>query len=277
MFVGHGLPGVFTYYLTAGIIIYFGHKAKTSIAALRRMDREKDDFLTILAHELRSPLAALQNAIDLFRRDSRSNGKSDEVLRMQERQVAHLMRLADDLSDVRRIKDGNLQVQKEVIDLRECIAAACEAASVNLSAHDQRCIVDVGDRPLPILADRARIVQVLLNLVNNASRYSPNGSTISITAAVDRDDVRIEILDEGPGVTPEALLQIFDAYYTTAAQERGAAGLGIGLWLAKRIVELHGGTIGARLRDTGRGSVFYVTFPHAGPAPAGSDSKYSAT
>jgi signal transduction histidine kinase len=230
--------------------------------ALREVDRRKDEFLATLAHELRNPLAPIRNAVGLMR----LRGPGDPDLRwavdVVERQSQQLTRLVDDLLDISRIRRGKVRLTKEVVDLAAVVRSAVEAARPLLDERRHQLVVDLGDGPLPLEADPTRLAQVLANLLNNSAKYTEPGGHIRLTARREGGAVVIRVRDTGIGIGPELLPRVFDLF-VQAEEARGRAngGLGIGLSLVRRLVELHGGTVEARSDGPGRGSEFAVRLP----------------
>jgi PAS domain S-box-containing protein len=236
--------------------------------ALREADRRKDEFLATLAHELRNPLAPIRTSVELLR----LQGPADEVVRrcrdIIDRQVSDLTRLVDDLLEASRITRGKLDLQKARVALREVLNRAVEAAEPGMTAGQHNFETALPEQDLWLTADATRLAQVFTNLLNNATRYTPPGGRIRLEAVVDDDAVRVTVRDTGIGIRPEHLPRIFEMFsQVTPALERTGGGLGIGLALARGLVELHGGTISAESPGEGRGSAFTVALPRC-PAPA---------
>ncbi|HEY2156262.1 MAG TPA: response regulator [Isosphaeraceae bacterium] len=230
---------------------------------LRDNDRRKDEFLAMLAHELRNPLAAIDGAVQVA-----EGADADEHLAWARevigRQTKQLSRLIDDLLDVSRITQGKIQLRKEPLDLAAAVARAVESVRPQVDASRHALEVDVGPGPLPVEADPSRIEQVLGNLLTNAAKYTPDGGRIRLSARREGGEVVVEVEDSGVGIDPEMLPRIFDAF-TQVEQtiDRSQGGLGIGLTLVRRLVEMHGGSVAARSGGPGRGSTFTVRLPAA--------------
>ena len=235
---------------------------KKAVQALKDADRHKDEFLAMLAHELRSPLAPIRNALEILRRagnDSRMIGRSRDVL---ERQVAHLVRLVDDLLDVARIARGKLELRKQRVNLVSIIAAVVEAGRPLVEEMGQQLNVTLPPEPVYLDADPARLTQVVLNLLTNAAKYTERGGHIGITAERQGSDAVITVRDSGIGIPADRLPHIFDLFMQVeGSRGRSRGGLGLGLTLVKRLTELHGGTVGVRSDGPGRGSEFTVRLP----------------
>jgi PAS domain S-box-containing protein len=232
--------------------------------ALLAADRRKDEFLAVLAHELRNPLAPLRNALHLLKLSGGNPATASQVWAMMERQVRQMVRLIDDLLDVSRITRNKLELRREPLDMAEVVDAALEMSSPTVARYGHQVEVDV-PRTLPAVdGDRARLVQVVDNLVTNAAKYSEPGGRIRIQARMAAGTLHVVVGDTGVGIPPDMLERIFDMFtQVDRSLERTRGGLGIGLTLVRRIVELHGGTIVARSEGAGRGSEFEIALPVA--------------
>jgi signal transduction histidine kinase len=188
---------------------------------------------------------------------------------MMERQLHHLVRLLDDLMEVSRVTQGQVRLRKEVVDVADAVHAALEASRPFMSAAAHQLELDLPPEPVRVLADPVRLAQVLSNQVNNAAKYTPDGGRISISARRSRDRAVLEVRDNGIGIAPELLPRVFEKFARLpGAVERSHGGLGIGLALARTLVELHGGTIEARSEGEGKGARFVVSLPAlAAPPP----------
>jgi signal transduction histidine kinase/CheY-like chemotaxis protein len=225
-------------------------------------DRRKDEFLAMLGHELRNPLAPVTTALQLMRLHS------DEPLRVTraretiERQVEHMTRLIDDLLDVSRITRGKIELRHEAVVLSSLVARAVEAARPVIDERGHRLTLELPDEPVAVSGDPARLEQVLANLLNNAAKYTDVGGRIWVRAFVDAGQVIISVKDNGAGLTPEMRDHVFDLFVQgpdVRAYARG--GLGIGLTLVRRLVEMHNGTVEVRSDGLGEGSEFIVRLP----------------
>jgi PAS domain S-box-containing protein len=235
--------------------------------AAEHANRAKDEFLAMLGHELRNPLAPIVTALDLIRmRQGAQVSKEHQVI---ERQVHHMMHLVDDLLDVSRITTGKVELRVQRNDVRDTITKAVETVSPLLEQRRHTVHVDVPDHALLVDADEARLTQVLTNLVTNAAKYTDPGGEIRIAACDVGGDIVIEVRDNGTGIPPDLLPRVFDLFvqgYQTS--ERAGGGLGLGLTLVRSLVEAHRGTVQASSEGDGRGSTFTVRLPAAvGPAP----------
>jgi PAS domain S-box-containing protein len=228
--------------------------------AAEEANRAKDEFLAMLGHELRNPLAPIATALQLMqlRGDSRTS-KEQQVI---ERQVKHMMRLVDDLLDVSRITRGTLALKLQRLDVRDVVVKAVELASPLLEQRGHHVDIQTGDEPLWVEADDARLTQVFANILVNAARYTDAGGHISIRSQVSDGALRLSIVDDGRGIAAELLPKVFDLFVQgQQTAERSAGGLGIGLTLARRLIEKQGGTVVAESPGPGRGSTFTVQLP----------------
>jgi signal transduction histidine kinase len=243
-------------------------RLQESEASLREADHRKDEFLAMLAHELRNPLAPIRNSVEILRQradQERGLRWSYEVI---ERQLAQLSRLVDDLLDVSRITRGRLEIRPETVDLGEILRNAADGIRPEVCAKGLQFEVALPAEPVPIQADPVRLTQVVLNLLDNARKFTPGGGTVGLAGEQGSHDVVITVRDSGPGIPAEARPRLFQMFYQVndgTAPYQG--GLGIGLALVKRIVEMHGGTVEVRSPAAGTGSEFVVRMPLGSPAP----------
>jgi PAS domain S-box-containing protein len=245
--------------------------------ALREADRRKDEFLATLAHELRNPLAPIRNALEVMRLAGgvRAVGEAlppsiHQAREVMERQVVQLVRLIDDLLDVSRITRGKIELRRERLDLSVAVRAAVEASQPLVQAARHELSVELPPDPVWVDADPARLAQVVTNLLNNAAKYTDPGGRIRVTVGPEAGEAVVRVRDTGVGIPPGMLAAVFELFtqVDTSPGRRSQSGLGIGLSLAKRLVEMHGGSVGARSEGPGRGSEFVVWLPLTGPAPA---------
>ena len=233
--------------------------------AARRADQRKDEFLAMLGHELRNPLSAIATALHLASArpdDARVNARVRDVLA---RQTAHMTRMIDDLLDVSRITRGKIQLRRAPLDLATTIERAVDTARPAINARHQHLTVSVEGAPLTVDGDPTRLEQVLVNLLNNAAKYTPDGGQISVSAGREGPSVVVRVRDNGVGIPAEALSQIFDLFaQVEASLARAQGGLGIGLTLVRTLMVMHGGTVTAWSEGPGRGSEFVVRLPYAG-------------
>jgi PAS domain S-box-containing protein len=238
-------------------------------AAMNEADRQKNDFLAMLGHELRNPLAPLRNGVYLLQDESlRHASTARQVVAMMERQVQHLVRMVDDLLDVSRISRGTIDLRREPQDLAGVIAQAVETCRPFLEARGHQLTVSLPPEPLLLEADPTRLVQVFANLLNNSAKYTPQGGHIAIAAANEGKEVVVRVRDDGAGL-PDHLLpsKIFEPLtQATRTLARSEGGLGIGLTLVRKLVELHGGSVEAHSQGPDQGSEFVVRLPAASRA-----------
>jgi signal transduction histidine kinase/ActR/RegA family two-component response regulator len=241
--------------------------------ALLLADRRKDEFLATLAHELRNPLAPLRTGLDIMRLNGGDPAASLRARGVMERQLKQMVRLVDDLLDVSRINTGKLTIRRESLELNAVVANALEIARPFIDAQGHALVVELPARPVHVLGDATRLAQVLSNLLNNAARYTPRGGRITLSADVTKDEdgndrLQVRVADNGIGIAPAMLGEIFEMFVQAdASLERTNQGLGVGLSLARKLVELHEGSLEARSGGAGQGSTFIVTLPVLAEAP----------
>jgi signal transduction histidine kinase/ActR/RegA family two-component response regulator len=234
---------------------------RQAAAALRLADQRKDEFLATLAHELRNPLAPMVNSmelLDLPAADEVSTKRAQGIVR---RQLKQMVRLVDDLLDVSRITSGKLVIRKETVELSTIVQNAVDTARPVLDQRKQTLDVELPSAPIYLHADAVRLSQVFSNLLNNAAKYSEPGKRVTLRATMNGDRVSVRIEDEGMGIPPQALASIFNMFTQGDASAPTQSGLGVGLALARSLVELHDGTIAAESRGPKLGSTFTVTLP----------------
>jgi signal transduction histidine kinase/ActR/RegA family two-component response regulator len=233
--------------------------------ALITADRRKDEFLATLAHELRNPLAPIRNALYLMRMENADGPTLVEARAIIERQVQQMVRLVDDLLEVSRITTGKLRLKRERVELRKVAAAALEAVEPVIREKGHRLTVALPPHGLTIEADPTRLAQVFLNLLNNAAKFTEPGGSIDFLLEVRDGEMVARVRDDGVGIAPDMIEPIFEMFaQADRSLERTAMGLGVGLSLSRRLMELHGGTIEARSDGANRGSEFVVRMPAAG-------------
>ncbi len=240
-------------------------------------DRRKDEFLAMLAHELRNPLAPLRNALYLLEADKQRQWTAvDAVLPTMRRQIDQLVRMVDDLLDAARISQNKIMVEKTVVDLKPILRAAVETVQPLISARGHRLDLRIDPRPMYVDGDSARLIQTFVNILHNAAKYTPERGYISVTAAPEQSQAKICVHDSGQGIAAELLPRVFEPF-TQADQSlaRSAGGLGVGLALVRRVTELHGGEVRAISAGLGKGSEFVVRLPLV-EAPAQIDIAWPA-
>jgi len=254
---------------------------KRAEEALKKADQRKDEFLATLAHELRNPLAPIQNSLHILRLTGGDSASSEQVAEMMERQVKHMVRLVDDLMEVSRITRGKIELQKEVIDVASIVRSAVETSMPLINAAHHHLDVELPPVAITVEGDLVRLTQVVANLLNNAAKYTDDGGNISLAIRKETDQVAISVRDNGTGIASDDLPQLFEMF--TQAEHnssRTKGGLGIGLTLAKSLVEMHRGSIDAFSAGLGKGSEFTVRLPLtdvSGPSDAsGSEARHSS-
>ena len=247
-----------------------GHLAVTERARAAEVEamQRKDEFLAMLAHELRNPLAPINNALHLLAMDDSDPARRTQLREMMSRQVHHMVRLVDDLLEASRLSRGMITLHTGTIDLRDALAAAAELARPQIEAGRCRLALDLPDHPLPVEADPVRIAQVFGNLLNNAAKYGCNGGHVEVAARTRGDAAVVTVSDDGQGIAEDVLPRVFELFTQGEQGYDGAReGLGIGLALVRSLVELHGGTVDAHSDGPGTGARFTVTLPLARDQP----------
>jgi PAS domain S-box-containing protein len=247
-----------------GVVLVFrdeSERQRTELA-LKNADRRKDEFLATLAHELRNPLAPICMGFDLLRLSADDPKAAKEVCAMMERQAKHMVRLIDDLLDVSRITCGKLELRKSRLELADIVHDAVAATRPLLDVADQQLTVHLPDKPLLLYADANRLTQVLMNLLNNASKYTPREGRIELVTEQIDDHVTFSVSDSGIGIPADKMDRVFDMFtQINDSNECGHKGLGIGLALVKRLVEMHGGSVDVQSRGRNLGTTFVVRLP----------------
>ncbi|UGQ47997.1 ATP-binding protein [Massilia endophytica] len=245
--------------------------------ALLLADRRKDEFLATLAHELRNPLAPIRTGLDIMRLNPADKAAGERARAIMERQLKQMVRLVDDLMDVSRINTGKLTIRHEQVELHAVIGDALEIARSYIEAQGHTLTVSLPEEKVYVLGDATRLAQIVSNLLNNAAKYTNRGGAIRLSASVTNGQLTISIVDNGIGIEPGMLGEIFEMFIQAdSSLERTTAGLGVGLSLARRLVELHGGTIRARSEGAGKGSEFVVTLPVMASAGSAAPRQESA-
>jgi len=245
------------------------HDVKRAEKLLRDADRRKNEFLATLAHELRNPLAPIRNAVHVIGLKAGREPALESACGMVERQVAHMVRLIDDLLDVSRITRGKVELQHRHLDLREVLEEVLATARPALEADGHHLNVTLPAQSVSLDADPVRLAQAFLNLLDNARKYTPEPGQITLSVTSDAGAATVTVADTGIGIPPEHLPQLFEMFsQVEGGGARAGGGLGIGLWLTRGLVELHGGAIEARSAGTGAGTEIVVRLPLAErPAP----------
>ena len=239
------------------------------ISELAESERRKTEFIATLAHELRNPLAPLRAALQVMRKASDNATSMAQLREMMERQLEQLVQLVNSLLDVARITSGQMALDKKRVALQEILQSAVEASEPLRATNKNSLTLELPAGSLYLHADPTRLTQVFTNILNNAAQYSAAGGPVTVRAESDQSTVRIDIADAGVGIAREALNRIFDMFTRVGRDSTGPrAGLGVGLSLARRLVEMHDGELVASSEGLGRGSHFLITLPLAGPAGA---------
>jgi CheY-like chemotaxis protein len=248
--------------------------------ALRESDRRKNEFLAMLAHELRNPLAPIRNAMQVLSLDRADRGMIRSACDMMNRQVDHVVRLVDDLMDVSRISQGKIQLRKEQLELDAVVKQVEEVARASCERKELELALRLPPKPLYLNGDRTRLVQAFGNLLSNACKFSPARGRIQLTVEEADGQAVIRVQDQGIGIASDHLPHVFEMFMQVdSSLERSEGGLGIGLTLVQRIVELHDGKVTAHSPGLGQGSEFIVRLPLASepnpprtsPCPAGGE------
>jgi PAS domain S-box-containing protein len=261
--------------LTEARLLESERSARARAEDLSRADRNKDEFLAMLAHELRNPLAPLRNAAEVLQTEEATAEERTQAQRIISRQIESMSRMIDDLLDVARITEGKIELRKQPVALEAILTAATSLVRSDFAARHQDLAVSLPASPVFLHADATRLEQVFVNLLSNACKYSDEGCHISVSAeravGVEPPEVIVRVRDDGDGIDPELMPRIFDLFVQARRTlDRSHGGLGIGLTLVGRLVKLHGGSVEAHSGGLGHGSEFVVHLPilHQAPAPA---------
>jgi PAS domain S-box-containing protein len=237
---------------------------RDSEAALKAADHRKNEFLATLAHELRNPLAPIRNSLHILRMAGTDDPSAARVQEMLERQVNHMSRLVDDLLDVARITNGRIDLRSEPVELASLIRGAVEVSKPLIDVANHRLAMTLPPRPITVKGDAVRLTQVIANLLNNAAKYMEPGGQIWITATSEGEEALISVRDTGIGIAPEMLPQVFQMFMQADRDGKHTqGGLGVGLALAKQLIEMHGGRIEGHSKGKGQGSEFVIRLPLA--------------
>jgi PAS domain S-box-containing protein len=232
------------------------------IEALEEADRRRNEFLAMLSHELRNPLAPIRNALGVMRMNGVSESTLEWAKTVVDRQVSHLTRLVDDLLDVSRIASGKITLQREPLNIAQVVSGAVESSQPLIDSRGHTLEIRLPDEPLRIEGDLTRLSQVLMNLLNNAAQYTPEGGGIRLTVERDGEQAVIRIRDTGVGMPADLLPKVFELFTQgDRSLDRAQGGLGIGLTLVYRLVTLHGGSVEAASEGSGLGSEFTIRLP----------------
>jgi signal transduction histidine kinase/CheY-like chemotaxis protein len=240
---------------------------------LRDADRRKDEFLAMLAHELRNPLAPISMAAQILKLGTVSQQRLQQTSQIIDRQVSHMTSLLDDLLDVSRVTGGRVTLAQDMHDMRAIVRDALEQARPAIIARHHHLTITLATEAVHVCGDGTRLVQIITNLLNNAGKYTPQGGQISLTLEVAGDHVDVLVRDNGIGISADLLPHVFDLFTQgERSPDRAQGGLGLGLALAKSLVERHGGTLSAASAGASQGSLFTVRLPRAKGVVVGDDS-----
>ncbi|HWW19546.1 MAG TPA: PAS domain S-box protein [Steroidobacteraceae bacterium] len=235
-------------------------RSETLVDSTQRMH----EFIAMLAHELRNPVAPIRNAVALMGRKGIHDPTLEAMRQTIDRQSSHLARLLDELLDVNRVARGEFSIQKEMLDLQDVLTRSIESSQPVIDAHGHRLHVERADAPLYVSGDPTRLTQAFVNILNNAAKYTPDGGDITLRVSADETEVEIRISDTGDGIAPEYLERVFELYVQIDPNKNGTlGGLGVGLALVRRVIELHAGHVYARSAGLGKGSEFVVRLPRS--------------
>ena len=252
-------------YRMAGSIIDITER-KVAESALQEANRRKDEFIATLAHELRNPLAPIRTGLQILGADSTNGPSATKAREIIERQLTHMVRLVDDLLDISRITSAKVNLNKAHITVQQIVEVALEASGPYIDASSQTLSPQIAVQPIPVFADLTRMAQALSNILNNAAKYTPPGGSIDLVARRDGNDAVIEVRDNGSGIPPDMLEEVFDMFTQVGRTVNHAqGGLGIGLSIVRRLVGLHDGTVQAQSEGPGKGSTFTIRLPCAQP------------
>jgi signal transduction histidine kinase len=242
----------------------YAHDLQRRADELVEADCRKDEFLAMLAHELRNPLAPIQSAVEVLKSFAHLQPEGQRSTAIIVRQAHHARKLVDDLLDVSRIRQGKIKLQIEPLELAEVITQAVEESRPLMEARKHQLTVKCPDEPIRLDADATRLTQVVANLLNNAAKYTNEGGHIWLTVERKQREAVLRVRDDGIGITPAMLPRVFDLFaQSDRALRKSQGGLGIGLTLVRRVVEMHGGTVQAISEGSGNGSEFIVHLPTA--------------
>jgi signal transduction histidine kinase len=252
---------------------------RDALQKLRDADKRKDEFLAMLAHELRNPLAPIRAAAEVLKIGELDEAAMRETSEVIARQAEHMTSLVDDLLDVSRVTRGLVKLNRKALDVRDIVMDAVEQANPAIHARRHRLTLDLAPAPAHVMGDKKRLVQVMANLLHNAAKFTPVGGTIQLGSEVRDGQVLLCVVDNGIGIEPELAPRVFDLFaQAERAPDRASGGLGLGLALVKSLVELHGGSVACASEGVGKGSSFTVSLPMlAVDAGAGEGAKAGNT
>ena len=270
-----GRSGVVCYFRDISAQVLARQAIEASREALREADRRKDEFLATLAHELRNPLAPMRNGLQLMKL-ARGDGEGIERARaLIERQLGHMVRLVDDLLDLSRISRGTVELRRTRVPLAAVVRQAVETSQPAIEGAGHALVLEVPEESIVVDADEIRLAQAVANLLHNAAKYTEPGGRIRLSAAREGDDAVVTVEDNGVGMSPDMLPRVFEMFtQVDRSLERSQGGLGIGLAIVKRLVEMHGGSVEAYSAGVGMGSRFTVRLPVARPVSGGEPKRH---
>lgn len=255
-----------------------GEERQKAIDQLKAQDIRKNEFLAMLAHELRNPLAPIGAGAELLQIVKSNEGQVQQTSEIISRQVDHMTNLIDDLLDVSRVTRGQVELDKLALDIRHIVTDAVEQANPLIYSKHHRFALHLPPHRVMVHGDRKRLVQIFANLLNNAAKYTPENGNITLKIQVKKSRVIIEVVDDGSGMEPELVKRVFDLFeQAQRTSDRSSGGLGLGLALVKSLVELHGGSVAVASKGIGKGSKFTVVLPRLPEAPDHSGKAYEAT
>ena len=244
------------------------------IEELQQADHKKNQFLAMLSHELRNPLAPLRTALHILKAPEATPEDVAKARGIAENQIGHMSRLLEDLIDVARLAENGLELRKELLEIASVVVGAVERAQPFIQERRQELTVDVSAEPLSVYADRTRLEQVLTNLLNNAAKYTDPGGRIWVSAGREGEEVVVRVRDAGIGMDAAVVPRIFELFVQAERRlDRSLGGVGVGLTLVRELVEKHGGTVEARSPGLGKGSEFIVRLPSAEGVPVAPPSE----
>jgi two-component system CheB/CheR fusion protein len=240
------------------------HKLERKTEQLEQADRQKNEFLSILAHELRNPLAAARYSIALLRQTGATAAAVGRATEVIDRQIGHMARLLDELLDLSRITHKRITLDKQVLDVRKIVELACESAQPVLAGRGHRLRLSLPLEPVPVMGDEVRLTQVFANLLNNAAKFTPAAGQVDIRVAVEAGEACIDVIDDGIGIEPARLEDVFEMFAQLETKAHGGTpGLGIGLAVVRSLVTLHGGSASAHSEGAGKGTRIHIRLPLA--------------
>jgi CheY-like chemotaxis protein len=246
---------------------------RQAIGKLKEADARKDEFLAMLAHELRNPLAPIRSAAEVLRLAKLDESRVQQTSEVIARQVEHMTSLVDDLLDVSRVTRGLVNLEKVPLDVRHIVTEAVEQVNPLIRARQHHLLMHLSPFAVTVLGDKKRLVQIGANLLNNAAKFTPEGGHITVKTEVQQGKVLLSVTDDGIGMEPELAKRAFELFaQAERTPDRSSGGLGLGLALVKSLVELQGGTVTCSSEGLGKGSTFTVCLPLAGPQAGASDS-----